>query len=234
MREENINFLVFQSLASVTIIGLRILIYVICKKTQSKNPDIGHHYDVPGLGLVCSISYILTVASVSWSVRFTPVIMSLHPEDENHCPVFIYYLTVIYCCVISSVTLVLVLVVLGALVLGVARPDLLVTTGFLQEENILVDFMEGVEEEKEEARWNKAAVAEALVGRRAGQLTPSWARVVLGPAGLDRQLRERVDTGMILHRERTLVLDRARERKDSGPSTEKTGDVPHREGLRAR
>ena len=42
-------------------------------------------------------------------------------------------------------TLVLVLVVLGALVLGVARPDLLVTTGFLQEENILVDFMEGVE-----------------------------------------------------------------------------------------
>ena len=51
----------------------------------------------------------------------------------------------VFSSVISSVTLVLVLVVLGALVLGVARPDLLVTTGFLQEENILVDFMEGVE-----------------------------------------------------------------------------------------
>ena len=72
------------------------------------------------------------------------------------------------------------------------------------------------------------------MGRRAGQLTPSWARVVLGPAGLDRQLRERLDTGMILHRERTAVPHRARERTDSGPSTEKTGDVPHREGLRAR
>lgn len=203
-------FLVFQSLTAITVIGLRVLIYIICKRTKIKHPNLEGSREIPGVGPVCSISYILTSIAVVWTIKFTSTIATLDPvpelkEDDMHCPAYLYYITLTYCCFVSLMSGLMVLVVLTGLAVGVARPDLLVTTGFLKDQNFLIDFADDAEEEKDkdvkvEPKWNAALAIEGLTGQEVGKLSPSWAKLALGPVNLQQVLQHRLDDGINQHR----------------------------------
>ena len=120
------------------------------------------------------------------------------PTSPPHCPSVSFHLALAYCSVVSAVLLLLTLALLAAILAGLIHPEFLVITGFLNPENVLIDFSGSEYEEEEEAkekeessnetvdeeeraRQRKAYAISALLGR---PLSPGWANLALAPLGL--------------------------------------------------
>eukprot|EP00092_Neocalanus_flemingeri_P058589 GFUD01069829.1.p1 GENE.GFUD01069829.1~~GFUD01069829.1.p1 ORF type:complete len:206 (+),score=48.84 GFUD01069829.1:219-836(+) len=147
-------FLVFQSLTWITVSLLRIMVHLI---EFIYNRD---HCNVPGLGMVSSVAYLLFFFSSLWAVKFTPIIVNLQPvfddkTDVAHCPAFIYYLALTYCSLVTFMVGSVLTIVMFGIIAGLVHPEFLVTTGFLKAENILLDFTGEDEEEIEENQASK-------------------------------------------------------------------------------
>ena len=136
-------FLVFQSLTWITVSALRIMVHLI-EYSYNRRSCI-NNCNVPGLGMVNSVAYLLFFFSSLWAVKFTPIIVNLQPvfDDKtaaDHCPAFVYYLALTYCGFVTALVGSVVTIVIFGIIAGLLHPEFLVTTGFLKAENILLDF----------------------------------------------------------------------------------------------
>lgn len=189
-------FLVFQSLTWITVSALRIMVHLI--EYSYNRMSCINNCNVPGLGMVNSVAYLLFFFSSLWAVKFTPIIVNLQPvfDDKtaaDHCPAFVYYLALTYCGFVTALVGSVVTIVIFGIIAGLLHPEFLVTTGFLKAENILLDFTgedDVKTEENEKSRKRKAGAVEALTGSKLGSLGPSWAEVAVSPVGLSTKLGE--------------------------------------------
>jgi len=214
------HFLVFQALSILTVVLIRVIVHCL---------NVGRREaGGPAQGLLCAISYTLCFFTFAWAARFTPTIVWLQlppdvhpvppaasasslpppsvtqllvapPTSPSHCPSISFHLALAYCSVVSALLLLLALALLLAILAGLLHPEFLVITGFLNPENVLIDFSGSEDEEEEEeandkdhhsndtldeeerARQRKAYAISALLGR---PLSPGWAHLALAPLGL--------------------------------------------------
>lgn len=191
-------FLVFQSLTWITVSVLRIMVHLI-EYIYNRGSCV-NNCNVPGLGMVSSVAYLLFFFSSLWAVKFTPIIINLQPvfDDKtavDHCPAFVYYLALTYCGLVTFMVGSILTIILFGIIAGLLHPEFLVTTGFLKAENILLDFAGEDDDEiaeTPESRWRKAHAVESLTGTNLSMLTPSWAGVAVDPVGLREKLKEKL------------------------------------------
>ena len=146
-------FLVFQSLTWITVSLLRMMVHLI--EFFYNRGSCVNNCHVPGLGMVNSVAYLLFFFSSLWAVKFTPIIVNLQPvfDDKtatDHCPAFVYYLSLTYCGLVTLLVGSILFVVVFGIIAGLVHPEFLLTTGFLNAENILLDLAAEDDEKPEE------------------------------------------------------------------------------------
>lgn len=203
-------FLVFQALAWLTVCCLRVLVHLIERRRTNQ---------VPCLGMICSVAYTLFSFSCLWAVKFTPAILTLQPDFHDprhtaHCPAFVFYLTLVYCSLVTFLVGGLVTVVLLGVLAGLLHPDFLVTTGFLKPENVLLDFLATEEEEEMETR-EAASNLDDLARKNMEPLSPSWDNAGLSPVLGLRSRTDKTKNTMSLDKTSLEKVDKAKTLLDS-------------------